>query len=341
MTTSNHLLNALVADNRVEADDAFESIIHDKMNDWMEVRKVELASSILDDLVQEGMSPDELEWRREIINNRKKGSLVKFTKSKDSHAGAKTYHTTASAPMGTKKKYYGHFAHGSKTAYYTNQNEDVVVDKAFNEETITEEEHTAAHELVMYADNDSQLYKSSHQPIIANLKKKVKKGTYDHDKATKLWGYHADRAAQKYAKEHGDGTPWHKMFTPSDRKNAAKFFAHDNKAEIYGVHEAVEPGAAPSNAALNRNVLANIRRATSTLKLKGVNPTLAAAGHRDFGKLVAKNPKAPGYMLLRKLSAAKAAAVQSLTQAGVPLGGSLEANPNDFNQVIQKIKRFR
>jgi len=161
---------------------------------------------------------------------------------------------------------------------------------------------------------------------------------YDHEKATKLWGYHADRAAQKYAKEHGDGTPWHKMFTPADRKQAARWFANGNKEEI---HEALDPGAAPSNAALNRNILTNIRRAAQTLRLKGINPTMAAAGHRDFAKLAAKNPKAPGYMLLRKLAPNKAAAVQSLTQAGVPLGSSLEANPAEFNQVVQRIKRFK
>jgi hypothetical protein len=211
--------------------------------------------------------------------------------------------------------------------------------KLQGEETIVEGEHTAAHELVMYADNDSQLYRTSHQPIVANLKKKVKKGVYDHEKATKLWGYHADRAAQKYAKEHGDGQPWHKMFTPSDRKQAAKWFANGNKEEI---HEAVEPGSAvPSNAKLNANVLANIRKAVSVLKLKGVNPMNAAAGHRDFGKLVAKNPHAPGYALLRKLAPGKAQAVQGLTQAGVPLGQSLEANPQEFGQVVQRIKRFK
>jgi hypothetical protein len=108
-----------------------------------------------------------------------------------------------------------------------------------------------------------------------------------------------------------------------------------------GVNEALDPGAAPSNATLNRNILSNIRRAVQTLRVKGVNPTMAAAGHRDFAKLAAKNPKAPGYALLRKLAPNKAAAVQSLTQAGVPLGQSLEASPQEFNQVVQRIKRFK
>jgi hypothetical protein len=46
-------------------------------------------------------------------------------------------------------------------------------------------------------------------------------------------------------------------------------------------------------------------------------------------------------MLMRKLAPNKAIAVQSMTSAGVPLGQSLEANPADFNQVLQRIKRFK
>ena len=78
-----------------------------------------------------------------------------------------------------------------------------------------------------------------------------------------------------------------------------------------------------------------------TLRLKGVNPAAAAAGHRDFAKLAAKSPKTPGYMLMRKLNATKGQALQSLTQAGVPLGSALEAHPNEFGQALQRIKRFK
>lgn len=267
------IINALAIQNEDEANSAFESAIQSKLSDAIEVRKVEIASSI-----------------------------------------------------------------------FSSTTEDSV-----DEEVVVNEEHTAAHELVLYADNDSQLHKSSHTPIMANLQKKAAKGTYDHEKAKVLWGYHADRAAMKYAKDHGDkSTPWHKMFSKSDRKTAAGMFADQNKPELKeeALDEVLQGGskntdAGPSNSQLNRNVLANIRRAVQTLKVKGVNPTMAAAAHRDFGKLVSKNPKAPGYMLLRKLAPNKAASVQSLTQAGVPLGGALEAHPNDFNQALQRIKRFK
>lgn len=90
----------------------------------------------------------------------------------------------------------------------------------------------AAQELKLYADNHSDLYRQSFQPIVSNLGKKMDKGTYDPDKAEKLWGYHADRAAQAYAKEFGGGQKWHQMFTPSDRRQAAHAFETDNRERI-------------------------------------------------------------------------------------------------------------
>lgn len=116
--------------------------------------------------------------------------------------------------------------------------------KLAKEETIIEKyegmEHMsdAAHELVAHADNSAQLHHGSHMPIINNLKKKMKKGVYDSEKAKKLWHYHADRAAQSYHKEYGDkSVPWHKMFTTADRKQAAAHWEHHHKDEL---NESVE-----------------------------------------------------------------------------------------------------
>lgn len=223
-------------------------------------------------------------------------------------------------------------------------------------ELVTEELSDAARELVLHADNNHHLHRSSHMPIIANLQRKVKKGVYDHSHAKDLWKYHADRAAHSYAKEHGDGrTAWHKMFSTTDRRQAAHHFANAAKEHLgldesytikdvtpkgYGPNEAVQQGGATS-AASNRNMMQNLRRATQVLGVKGVNPTIAAQAHSDFEKLSVKNPKTPGHMLLRKLSPNKAAAIQSLSQSGVPLGGALRANPSEFNQTLQRIKRFK
>jgi len=374
---SKEFLESLATDDRESAYEAFTASVADKLSDALEVRRVELASSILGE-------------------------------------------------------------------------PDFVVEEVDIQEL---QESEAARELVLHADNDEQLYRSSHQPIIKNLQKKKAKGIYDHEKATKLWGYHADRAAQSYHKAHGSpNQKWHHMFSTDDRRKAAKMFADQGKDELeesfskkanrendgvneyvvlpatsilksagdmdrdktkryskynksirgrnglpkdkyhknkvdevaapgqedwiksnkkrfidrYGKEEGtkilyakawklakegyldeaparpnVKPAAGPSNADLHRNVSANLRRAIQTLKIKGVNPQMAAAAHKDFGKLVAKNPKAPGHMLLRKLSSQKAQQVQQLSQAGVPMGQSLEANPQDFNQILTRMKRFR
>lgn len=328
---SKEFLESLATDDKESAYEAFTASVADKLSDALEVRRVELASSILGE-------------------------------------------------------------------------PDFVVEEVDIQEL---QESEAARELVLHADNDEQLYRSSHQPIIKNLQKKKAKGIYDHEKATKLWGYHADRAAQSYHKAHGSpNQKWHHMFSTDDRRKAAKMFADQGKDELEesfskkanrendGVNEYVvlpatsilksagdmdrdktkryskynksirgrnglpkdkyhknkvdevakpnvKPAAGPSNADLHRNVSANLRRAIQTLKIKGVNPQMAAAAHKDFGKLVAKNPKAPGHMLLRKLSSQKAQQVQQLSQAGVPMGQSLEANPQDFNQILTRMKRFR
>lgn len=112
-----------------------------------------------------------------------------------------------------------------------------------DEETIYESGGMSdeAHELVLHADNNSHLHHSSKTPIINNLKKKMKKGVYDLEKAKKLWGYHADRAAHSYAKEHGHpGAKWHQMFSTTHRKEAAAHWekAHrDELSEQIAIHE--------------------------------------------------------------------------------------------------------
>jgi hypothetical protein len=99
-----------------------------------------------------------------------------------------------------------------------------------------------AKELVLHADNESHMHHSSEMPIKRNLSAKFRKGKYDHEKAPKLWAYHADRAAQSYSKRHGTpDQPWHKMFSPGVRKEAAKHWAdrhHDDMKA--GIHEAYE-----------------------------------------------------------------------------------------------------
>lgn len=63
--------------------------------------------------------------------------------------------------------------------------------------------HHYKDELILHANNDRDLYEKSHKPIIANLKKKMTKGVYDSNKATKLWKYHIDRSHDSLVKNHG------------------------------------------------------------------------------------------------------------------------------------------
>lgn len=84
---------------------------------------------------------------------------------------------------------------------------------------------TESRELAIYIINDAGLYRQKTGPIIANLKKKIAKGVYDPTKALKLWGYLADNGAQKYFKEFGGAGKWFDMFTPADRRAAAKELA--------------------------------------------------------------------------------------------------------------------
>ncbi len=90
-----------------------------------------------------------------------------------------------------------------------------------------------AKELALHADNDQHLYRSSHIPIVKNLQKKMAKGQYDQEKARKLWGYHADRAAQSYHKEHGShDTKWHEMFPVPTRREAAHHFESMHREQV-------------------------------------------------------------------------------------------------------------
>jgi hypothetical protein len=65
----------------------------------------------------------------------------------------------------------------------------------------------AIRELVMFIENDGDLYRMQMTPIIENLAKKKAKGQYDVEKAVKLWGYLVENGARKYAFEFGTKKP--------------------------------------------------------------------------------------------------------------------------------------
>ena len=61
----------------------------------------------------------------------------------------------------------------------------------------------AVNECDSFIMNDEDLYRRRFMPIISNIKRKVKKNVYDHEKAQKLWMYLVDDAAKEYVKEFG------------------------------------------------------------------------------------------------------------------------------------------
>lgn len=56
----------------------------------------------------------------------------------------------------------------------------------------------AAHELFLFIVDDADLYRQQGEPIILNLRRKIKRGIYDPQKALKLWRHLADFGAKKY-----------------------------------------------------------------------------------------------------------------------------------------------
>ena len=61
----------------------------------------------------------------------------------------------------------------------------------------------ATNELDTFIMNNEDLYRRRFMPIISNIKRKIKRNVYDHEKAQKLWMYLVDDAAKEYVKEYG------------------------------------------------------------------------------------------------------------------------------------------
>lgn len=90
----------------------------------------------------------------------------------------------------------------------------------------------ASHELVLYTVNDGDLYRQRVTPMLANLRRKIAKGTYNRELAVKLWLYLAEAGAKKYAKEFATPSEWSRIFPPADRREAAKEFARYYEDEL-------------------------------------------------------------------------------------------------------------
>jgi hypothetical protein len=97
----------------------------------------------------------------------------------------------------------------------------------------TYKDKDAAREIQLYADNDSTLYFQRKLPILKNLQKKYQKGTFDVNKAAKLWQYYVEAAMQKYNKDFGSrGDKWSDLLSVPDRKLLSMEYAMDTLSEF-------------------------------------------------------------------------------------------------------------
>lgn len=91
----------------------------------------------------------------------------------------------------------------------------------------------AARELSLYAVNDATIYRQKIQPIIKNLARKIKRGTYNAALTPKAWRCAADLAAIRYTCDFDANTtgPFG-CFTPATRDLAAVEIAEHYAQEL-------------------------------------------------------------------------------------------------------------
>ena len=91
----------------------------------------------------------------------------------------------------------------------------------------------AVNELDSFIQNDEDLYRRRFMPIISNIKRKMKRNVYDHEKVIKLWMYLVDDAAKEYVKQHGSIDQDVKdMFPRETRLQVAQIIADREKENI-------------------------------------------------------------------------------------------------------------
>ena len=99
---------------------------------------------------------------------------------------------------------------------------------------ITEaQDSDAINELDLFIMNDEDLYRRRFMPIITNIKRKMKRGVYDHEKVIKLWMYLVDDAARQYVQEFGTPDQDVKdMFPKETRLKVAEIISLREKENI-------------------------------------------------------------------------------------------------------------
>jgi hypothetical protein len=165
---------------------------------------------------------------------KKSATKVKATKRKgtEMHTDTKSHNVNIRVISGIKVKSKELRKQLEKKGYRLTHGYTVAKRKSIGD-LPTYRDKDAAREIELFADNDSQLYYQYRRPILINLSKKYKKGTFDVDKAAKLWRYFIDAALKKYNKEFGSrGDKWYDLLDTNDRNLLATEYAMRTKQEF-------------------------------------------------------------------------------------------------------------
>ncbi len=124
----------------------------------------------------------------------------------------------------------------------------------------------AAHELVLYIENESDLSpdgpSGQGRSVLLNALRKWRSGTYDSAKAVQLFAHLTEAGAKRYAKEFGSSEKeWSTMFTPATRHEAARQLEASFRNSVeQGEYDKIDTGRgarktnAPHAAASRRRV---------------------------------------------------------------------------------------
>ena len=102
-----------------------------------------------------------------------------------------------------------------------------------NQFIIEAQDSDAVNELDLFIMNDEDLYRRRFMPIITNIKRKMKRGIYDHEKVIKLWMYLINDAAVKYVQQNPEsGMDVKDVFPKETRLKVAQVIADREKENL-------------------------------------------------------------------------------------------------------------
>ena len=96
-----------------------------------------------------------------------------------------------------------------------------------------ESDDAVARELILFAENNGDIYQRTTQLILRNLATKKAQGKYDGEKAVQAFMYLAEACARAYAKNFGSGEKdWHAIFPMNTRRAAATHWRDEFEEEF-------------------------------------------------------------------------------------------------------------